>query len=533
MRYARHRAGWVWPALVGLMLAGGFVGGRRWAAVADEPIPTPLAPVPPSPAPDVPAPVPAPVAAKPVFLTLDKAAAGGLVSIRGEKPSSYEQVDLVLTNKTDQPLRLDLAGRHLKPTTGGCQRLGLSHPLTPSDRPPEASTGTWPVELAPNEVRTVRMHTCCLDAGRSCPGPSDRFELASEPTKPAVEQALRWWTDHRTASQGFVNHAIWSNDVRLLNQPYEVRAADGTPTPIGPKGRKIRSYAGIVYTLVEGALTSVDIDGVRRFHGTQIYDLLPRADALYGVVGATVGYDLLRFAPTGEPPYARVFAIAAPTELADFLPVVGGAYLTRTGDELLSWRATKDAAATSAIVTAKATRLTVGPVDASKGRYAVVVHQSGTPKPGSEGVGPGALSASAAKFVVYDLDGRTGASELRKIFWNARDMVAGPGGVFALSPVGTPEKLEGEKLRRLPTTDEFESIVLVGAAHLVLRTKGGVLVGYDVKTGRTSPLPASASSSWGPDSGLSIDPVTDDVVWVGEHDFLRWRFGAPSAEVIP
>jgi hypothetical protein len=474
-----------------------------------------------------------PIAAKPVLWTLDKAAAGGLVGVRGERPASYQQVDLILTNKTDQPLRLDLAGRHLRPTTSGCQRLGLSHPLTPGDRPPEASTGTWPIELGPNEVRTVRMHTCCLDSGRPCPRESDRFQLSGEPTQPAVEQALRWWTDHRTAAQGFVNQAIWANDVKLLNQPYEVRAADGATTPIGPKGRKIRSYGGIVYTLVDGALTSVDTDGVRRFHATQVYDLLPRADALYGVGGGATGYDLWRFAPTGEPPWSKLFVIDDVAKLADMIPVAGGAYLTRMGDDTLFWRATREAAPTVAISASKATRFTVGPVDAAKGRYVVVVHQSGTPKAGSEGVGPGASSATAPKLVVYDLDARTGGSEIRKIFWNARDMVAGPGGVFALSPVGTPEKLDGEKLRRLPTTDEFQAIVLVGAAHLVLRTKEGVLVGYDVKTGRTSPLPASASASWGPDSGLSMDPVTDDVVWVGEHDFLRWRFGSPDAEVLP
>ena len=530
MRIERRRSGWLRWWAVGFVLAGASCIGGGWVASADAPPPPPVAPAPAPMAPPAPAIAPDGAAGKPELLTLDKAVASGLVEVRGTRPSSYEQVDLVLTSKADQPLRLDLAGRHLKPTTSGCQRLGLSHPVTPGDRPPDAMAGTWPIELAPKQVRTVRMHTCCLDSGRSCPNGSDRFQLGDAATPPAVELALRWWTDHPRAAQGFVNRAIWSNDVRLLDKPYEtVAPGSETPTPIGPKGRKIRSYAGIVYTLVDGALTSVDSDGVRRFHGTQIYDVLPRADALYGIgESPTTGYDLWRFAPTGEPPWGRVFAVDDWTKLSEFLPVVGGAFLTRTDDDALHWRASKSVEPVTVIAAPKASRFSVGPADASKGRFVAVIHMTGTPKAGTESQGLGALSASAAKFAVYDVDGKTGSTEIRKVFWNARDMVAGPGGVFSLSPVGTPEKLDGEKLRRLASAEEFSSIVLVGLAHLVVKTKDGALVAYDVKSGKTSPLPASAHAE-----AISIDPVTDDVVWVGEHDFLRWRFGATDAEIVP
>lgn len=547
------------------------LSGREGAAGADAPppvapapvVPAPVAPpgpaapaapsspaVPPSPAappspalPGVPSdpaapsrPAPpaaaAPSAAPVVRYTLDKAASKGLVTASGEQPSSYAQVDLVLTNRTDEPLHLDLAGHHLRPTTSGCQRLGLSHPVTPGDRPPTTPPGTWPFELAPRETKHVRMNTCCMDAGRPCPRGTDRFELASAPTPPTVEAALRWWTDHPAAPQGFVNSSIWQNDLRLLERPFARTGGDGRSEPIGPKGRRIRSHGGIVYTLVDGVLTSVDADGVRRFHATEIWDVLPRADALYGIGTGADGNDLWRFAATGEPPWGKVFPLGRTERLLDLVPAVGGGFFTRTAEGVLEWRSAKDAAPTVAVAAEKSTRFTFGPVDAAKGRFVAVVHQKGTPKAGVESVGTGALSASSPKFAVMDVDGRTGASRLRKLYWNVRDMAAGPGGVFALSPVGSPERLDGEKLYRLPGTEEYDAIVLVGATHLVLRTKENALVALDVKSGKTSPLPPEASHTAFGDE-LSIDPVTDDVVWVGKHDWLRWRFGAASVEVIP
>ena len=400
--------------------------------------------------------------------------------------------------------------------------------MTPGDRPPDAISGTWPIELAPSEVRKVRMHTCCLDAGRACPRPSDRFQLAEVATKPAVEAALRWWTDHPRASQGFVNQAIWSNDLSLLEQPYESSGADGTPQPIGPKGRRIRLHGGFAYLLNDGVLTSVDPEGVHRFHGTQIYDVHPRADALYGLGRAAAGYDVWKFAATGEPPWGRVFPVADPSQLDDLIPVRGGAFLTRTGDDRLLWRASREAEPRDLLVATKSIRFSIGPADVEKGRFVAVVHQRGTPRPGPESVGSGALSATSAKFAVFDVDARAGTVETRKIFWNASDMVAGPGGVFALSPVGSPERLDGEKLRRLPGTEDYASILLVGTAHLVLMTKGGGLVSYDVKTGRTSALPGDVHRVT-----LVIDPVNDDLAWVGDDGFRRWRFGAAGAERIP
>lgn len=538
MRVERRQAGRVrWAAAV--VLTAAVLVGRGGAAGADGPSPLGPAPVPaptpvPSPVPTAPAPGgpagpavgPAASAEKPVVWTLDKAVAKGLVSARGENPGSYASVDLVVTNKSGGAVRVDVSGHHLEPTTSGCQRLGLSHPVTPGDRPPDAAAGTWPIVLGPGEVRRVRMNTCCMDSGRPCPRSTDKFVSASSGTAPKVEAALRWWVDHPKAPQGFVNAAIWMNDLQLLERPYERREGDGPPVRIEPKGRIVRSYAGIVYTLVDGVLTSVDTEGVRRFHGTQMYDVLPRADALYAVGRSATGYDLWRFGPTGDPPWGRVFEVRLPD--LEVIPVGGGAYVSHARDESVMWRATKAAEPASLLGVEKATRFSIGPVDAAKGRYAVVVHQRGTPKAGPESQGTGSLAATSEKFVVFDVDGRTGKSEIRKVFWNARDMVAGPGGVFALSPVGTPERLDGEKLRRLPTSEEFASIVAAGTSVLVLRTKDGALVAYDVKTGKSVPMPASLVVE-----SLSIDPVTDDLVWVGEHDFLRWRVGSPDAEAIP
>lgn len=532
MRLRQARVGWILGALL-------FLAVRAPLAAADD-APAPAAPT-----------VPEPVVAPPVVrLSLDKAVAKRLLAVAGEKPASYERVDLVLTNMSDAVLHLDLSGHHLRPTTSGCQRLGLSHPVTPSEPPPAPApvpappppagpsvtsaappAGISPLDLAPHETRRVRMNTCCMDAGRPCPREGDRFELAATPTPPNVEIALRWWTDHPTAPQGFVNQSIWTNDLRLLSRPFDREAPDGRREPIGPKGRRIRSYGGTLYTLEDGVLTSLDAEGIRRFHGTQIWDVYPRADALYGIGLGIDGNDLWRFAATGEPPWGKVFPVGGAVELLDLVPVVGGAFLTRSAQDELLWRGSKDAEARACVTGGKATRFTVGAVDAARGRYVAVLHQAGTPKAGMEAVGPGALSAVSSKFAVMDVDGRTGAATMRKIYWNVRDMAAGPGGVFALSPVGTPERLEGEKLRRIPCAEEFDGIVLVGKGHLVLRDKNDHLVGFEPSTGRTSPLPLDAESV--ARTTLSIDPVTDDLVWVGEQGYLRWRFGAAAAEAIP
>ena len=37
-----------------------------------------------------------------------------------------------------------------------------------------AGGGTWPVELKPREVKSLRMNTCCMDSGRPCPRGNDR-----------------------------------------------------------------------------------------------------------------------------------------------------------------------------------------------------------------------------------------------------------------------------------------------------------------------------------------------------------------------
>ncbi len=538
MRRRRERLGWIAGAalFVSAVLGGKFMGAPgAGRAEADEvppagvPAPSesaprgPAAPAPPNPA--------APPAPPVVRLTLDKARSKGALSVAGERPSSYAQVDLVLTNRTDEPLLLDLSGHHLRPTTSGCQRLGLSHPVTPRDPAPAGSPGTAPLDLAPRETKRVRMNTCCMDAGRSCPSDGDRFELAAGPTPPNVEVALRWWVDHPTAPQGFVNQAIWTNDPKLLARPFDRETPSGPREPIGPKGRRIRSYGGTLYTLEDGVLMSVDPEGVRRFHGTQIYDVHPRAEALYGIGQGIGGNDLWRFAATGEPPWGKVFPVGPAEELLDLLPVAGGAFLARVKGGLLEWRAGKDAPPSSFLGSEKATRFSLGPVDAAKGRYVAVIHQPGTPKAGSEAVGPGALSAVSSKFAVMDVDGRTGDVTVRKLYWNVRDMAAGPGGVFALSPVGTPERLDGERLRRIPCADKFDAIVLVGKAYLVLKSKGTRLHGFEVATGRISQMPAETDGMGG--DALSIDPVTDDVVWVGEQGYRRFRFGATAVETIP
>ncbi|HKB14999.1 MAG TPA: hypothetical protein VKF62_02990, partial [Planctomycetota bacterium] len=270
------------------------------------------------PAPTVPAP-----AASPGVLTLDRAVAQGVVEVRGAAPQGFSSVLLTLENRTESPVVVDVSGRHLVPTTGPVQRLGLSHPTTPVDPEPGRISGTFPIRLTPHERREIRMNSCCPDAGKGSPGPKDRYVVSSSPTPPLVEAALRWWTDHPKAPQGMVNSAIWQEQLALLREA--PRRGEREPAPAWPKGRFVRSYGGVLYLLEDGVLTSVDAEGTRRFHATGIYQVFPDADGLVAVGRGVSGRELWRFGVTGDPPWTKLFSLE--DAIDGLLCAPGGAFL--------------------------------------------------------------------------------------------------------------------------------------------------------------------------------------------------------------
>ncbi len=458
----------------------------------------------------------------PVAIPLDRAVAAGRLEVRGEAPGSYQSVLLVLTNRSREPLTVDVAGRHLRPTTGGCQRLGLAFPIgltPPAGTPP----GTFPIRLEAGERREVRMNTCCMDAGKPCPRASDRFELSASPPPPAVEVALRWWVDHPTASQGFVNAAVWQGDPALLERGE--RGADVSGAPRAPL-KSVASYRGVLYVVDGGALTSLDLEGVRRFHATGVRAALPGPTGLLALADGVDGVELWRFGDTGDPPWMRLraFGSTGPDQL---LEGPAGAFVLRRGTGL-AWLAERlrpeaEVALRTRSV-AEATSVRVATTDAAKGRAVAVVHRAGQGPAGTFSTAQG-VHERAPTVEVFDLDLRKGTAALRKTLWNVREVAAGPAGVFLVTFGGSLARLDGERSVPVPTDRTWEAVEAVGARRLVVRGEGGRFV-LDARTGRAVGLPADAID-------VAVDPVTDDAVWLAD-DAVRRVPGADGAvETIP
>ncbi len=507
-------AGWAAAPLLAILAFAAPAG-------AEEP-PAAAPPAPPAPA------------AKP--LSLDRAVQKGLLEVRGASPTGYQTVLLVLRNRSTEPLTVDLAGRHLVPTTGNVQRLGLSFPTGPTgpkaprEPRPDAGPGTVPVTLEPGELREIRMNSCCMDSGKACPRSQDKYVLASAPTPPAVEVALRWWVDHPKAPQGFVNASIWQGDPRLLDRPPPEEGASGRASgaeaPPWPKGKSVRSYGGILYLLDDGALTSVDPEGVRRFHATGIHQAFPQADGLLGVGRGAEGRELWRFGVTGDPPWSSLFAMPA-ADVLDLVGFSGGSFLVR-GKDGLSFRANKAAPGAAVELRgrddAEAKAVEFGVLDAVRGRAVAFVWRKGRPPGGS--LSSANVTDRAEKVDVFDVNGRTGVATLRKTYWNVRHLGAGPAGVFALTPAGRLERLDGERFVRLPSDRDWKRVAAVGAGRLLLVGEEDGLCVYDLSSGRATPVPPGASD-------VTLDPVTDDLVWMEGDSAIRWSPGLASPESIP
>ena len=509
---------------IGLALALGTLSRPAPAQAEDRAPPPVVAPVPDAPPDAVPAPAPAPVAPKP--LTLDRAVEKGLLQVVGISPTSYTTVLLVLANLSNEALLLDVSGRHLEPTTGAVQRLGLSFPITPLQTGLPATPGTTLVTLAPGERREIRMNTCCMDGGRACPRPGDKYVLAKAATPPAVEMALRWWVDHPRVEQGFVNAAIWQHDPRLLDA-VPAPEHDATDASAWPRTTAVRSYQGVLYLLDAGALTSIDPEGVRRFHATGIYQVFPGPGGLLAVGRGASGRELWRFGVTGDPPWSKQFSLDT-FDLQALVAPSGGSFLALapTG---LSFRASKEALGTRRSTCARATGprrrgSSSGVLDAAKGRAVAFAWRKGVARGGP--ISSANVQERSPTLDVYDVDGRAGTAKLRRTFWNVRHVGAGPAGTFALTPNGQLERLDGERLVRLASDHEWARVRAVGTKRLLLQAEGTELYAYDLKSGRSTALPADAQDA-------SIDPVTDDLVWIAGETAARWSPGLAEPEKIP
>ena len=489
----------------------------------------------------------APTLAPDAVWTIDRAVKAGLLRVRGERPGSYQSIDLVLESRASEPITVDVAGHHLRPTTGDPQRLGLSFPLRPVPRSPATTPGTYPIRLAAGERKTIRMNTCCMDSGRACPKNSDLYVLADSPTPPAVEVALRWWVDHPTAAQNHVNTAIWQSNPDLLLPPPDGGVRQGTedplpPPPPMPKGRSVKSFGGVAYLLDDGVLTSLNREGVRRFHATGIYSAWPTSIGLHAVAVGRTALELWRFGETGDPPWMRLQEVGR-VDLEDVVPAGPREFLVRIPagsggrkDYALAHGGAIDVAALQSLndALARVDDISLGIPTAAKGRAVLSFWTRGNYGVGSD---PKDQSAPRApKLEIYDVDLRTAKATHRKSFWNVRQARVGPAGVFGISPGKRLVRLDGERFVDMPLDEEWSEVVAVGTERILVRGAKTPLASLDVSSGRWIALPEGAAAASldgvGTHSTLSVDPKTDQVVWLDGDVAKRWTPGAAEAEAI-
>ena len=119
--------------------------------------------------------------------------------------------------------------------------------------------------------------------------------------------------------------------------------------------------------------------------------------------------------------------------------------------------------------------------------------------------------------------------------WRASDVAAGPGGVFQISPGGHVERYAGGSFVRIDAKDVFDRVLAVGLNRLVVADARGRIQAVDARAGGATLLPVRTTGMDGRAGGasdFSIDPLTDDLLWIDAKGFWRSRAGEAEARPI-
>lgn len=449
------------------------------------------------------------------LLTLREAASQGLVAAEGFQPSSYRRVFLRMKNRSKERLDVDVCGSYLKPKrSGSCQRLGIGPPVTPRPRP-KPKPGTVILSLLPDEEIELELNTCCLDAGKPAPE-RQTFVVAKKELPPVRERVLRWWADHPTAPQGAVNSAIWQFRDTVRVEPGVV------PSYREPKGRFAAVHGGTYYRIDDGELVSRDADGIERFLGTGIFQVIPVEGAVYAVaLGEDGRPELWRLTLTGDEPWGFVMDLGMNDRVRDVIPATGGNLVLVTDEGLRYW--SKDGHTLSTALSTQqilhlSTRI------AGRGRMAVTVQ-----RPPREPIVRGGerVGEQAPVYELWTVDLATSEAELAKAYWNVQAMRAGPAGVFGLSHKGRLRRLVGRSFRDHGTDATFSRILAVGRKVLWLVGADGRLKLASAKSGRVRREIDLAVADLGV---VDVDATTDDLAFVKDGRWTRVRASAGSIE---
>ena len=414
---------------------------------------------------------------------------------------------------------LDLSGSHLRPRSGSerCQRLGLGPPVEPIATL-SAGGGRLVVDLEPGKKVSLRLNTVCLDAGLPSPG-KQSFEVAPAALPEVREKVLRWWADHVDAPQGAVNEAIWQNREEVRLQPGVVAQFKE------PKGTFGARHGGTAFRLHDGELVSFDPDGIERFLGTGIFQVLPTSNGLYAIgLGADRKPELWRFALTGDEPWGRVIRLRKESRLRQVVPA-GKDRLVLVTDQGVEIVDTQEARVLESIEHDRALAVSAARV----GEHGLVV---AIRVKGAEGVPQGGDVKGEGQdtYDVRWLDARTGKTRETKRYWNTECVVAGPAGVFGLTPNGRLRALVGDDFRNLPGADHWRRLVAVGREVLWVTGDDDRCVALDPRTGARLHVTSLESAD---DQAVSCDAETGDLGVVSGRKFRRLRAKDGTVEELP
>ena len=450
---------------------------------------------------------------------LRDAVKSGDVHALGSQPESYRRVTLHLENRSPELLSVDLSGSHLRPRSGGerCQRLGLGPPVEPIETL-RAGGGRLVVDLEPGKKVSFHLNTVCLDSGLPSPG-KQTFEVSHAALPEVRETVLRWWADHVDAPQGAVNEAIWQNRAEVRLQPGVVAQFKE------PKGTYGALHGGTAYRLHDGELVSFDPDGIERFLGTGIFQVLPSSNGLYAVgLGADRKPELWRFALTGDEPWGRVIRLRKESRLRQVVPA-GKDRLVLVTDQGIEVVDTKEGRVLETLEHDRALAVSAARV----GEHGLVV---AIRVKGAEGVPQGGDVKGEGQDT-YDLrwlDARTGKTKESKRYWNTECVVAGPAGVFGLTPNGRLRVLVGDDFRNTPSADHWKRLVAVGREVLWVTGDDDRCVAIDPRTGAR----LHATSLEGVDDhAVSCDLETGDLGVVSGRKLRRLRAKDGTIEDLP
>ena len=443
----------------------------------------------------------------PKVLTLREAVVSGVLKARGFDPGSYRSVSLQMTNVSQEALHVDVCASHLVPR-GHCQRLGLG-PVAPGkkkrgrrSRRRPARAGTVVIELAPGAEKTVRLQTCCLDAGKPAPR-NQRFRVARTELPKVREAALRWWADHPDAPQGQVNQAIWQNT--------SIESA-GASAVFRSTNRAVAAHGGSTYMLRGGGdLALVDPDGVAYFLGTGIEAVFPAAAAVYAVSrDAQDRAALWRLVLTGDERWKRIASVPADHQVLDVRVAPTGEIFVITSKGFFGVRL-EQAALFEILATENPQHLSLmfgkrRKAHLTRLRPPFAGYQQGGERKGQ----------STELCELYTLDVAEGTVALERAFWNVGRLRAGPLGVFALTPAGKLRRLVGRSLTP-PGRVGYDRILSVGRKVVWLQDKFGRAVAVD-KSGRRRFQEGPTIAAW---DHWAMDGATDALLFVRGNGFFR------------